>query len=220
MELFSIPLDGSLPPTKLNGPLITGGDVSPVYRFSPDSAFVVYRADQEQSQLFELYYAPIDGTATARKLNGAVSSRGVDEFRVRPDSAGVVYTVDSGNFQDAELHHALFGGPPGQSLAGALTSRGDVEVSPDSSLVVFVSPSGEGVFALSLDGGSAAEQLNTTLPAGEEIDVSGFEIAGDGSRVAYFVRKDSGLTRELFSVPLTPRASKVDRSCWRTKAAA
>jgi len=54
-ELYSVPIGGGTP-VKLNGPLVSGGNVDPeVYGFSPDGAHVVYRADQDIAQVFELY---------------------------------------------------------------------------------------------------------------------------------------------------------------------
>jgi hypothetical protein len=52
-ELYSVPIAGGTP-VKLNGPLPAGGEVS-VFVFSPDSATVVYGADQEVDNRSERY---------------------------------------------------------------------------------------------------------------------------------------------------------------------
>ena len=66
-ELYSRPLDGSGSVVKLNGPLTPGGYV-PYYYFaiSPDSSRVVYLADQDTVDVWELYSSVI---ATAEPID-------------------------------------------------------------------------------------------------------------------------------------------------------
>jgi hypothetical protein len=42
-------------PVKLNGSLVLGGNVDASFRFSPDSSRILYAADQDSDQVFELY---------------------------------------------------------------------------------------------------------------------------------------------------------------------
>ena len=65
-ELFSVPLDGGAP-ERLNAPLAPGGQVMDA-EISPDSARVVYRADQDQDNVFELFSVPLAG-GTPVQLN-------------------------------------------------------------------------------------------------------------------------------------------------------
>ena len=58
-DLFSIPIGGGTP-GKVNGPLVSGGSVRD-YLFSPDSATIVYRADQDTDGVFELFAADAAG---------------------------------------------------------------------------------------------------------------------------------------------------------------
>jgi formylglycine-generating enzyme required for sulfatase activity len=54
-ELYSVPLSGPASAVvKLNGPLVSGGDVTG-FALSPDGRWVVYRADQDSNDVFELY---------------------------------------------------------------------------------------------------------------------------------------------------------------------
>jgi len=56
-ELFSVPIEGpSSESQKLNGTLVEGGNVSD-WDLSPDGCQVVYRADQDTDDVFELYIA-------------------------------------------------------------------------------------------------------------------------------------------------------------------
>ena len=62
VELYTVPIDGGQTPMKLSGPLVSGGNVSPNYFvISPDSARVVYHADQEFDGVFELFSVPLSG---------------------------------------------------------------------------------------------------------------------------------------------------------------
>jgi len=56
------PWRGGAAPTKLNGTLVSGGDVSVNPRTSPDSSRVVYQADQDADEVFELYSNTLDDT--------------------------------------------------------------------------------------------------------------------------------------------------------------
>jgi hypothetical protein len=70
-ELFSVPLDGSLAPIRLNAPLAAPGDVIDL-RISGDSTRVAYLTDQEVDHLpqtFEVFTAPIDGSQPAVQVS-------------------------------------------------------------------------------------------------------------------------------------------------------
>ena len=47
--------------TKLNAPLVSGGNVEDDFQINPDSVWVVYRADQDTDEVKELYSVPIGG---------------------------------------------------------------------------------------------------------------------------------------------------------------
>jgi len=57
--LFSVPLDGG-PSVELSDTIVENGNVTH-FAISPDGATVVYRADQETDETFELYRVPIAG---------------------------------------------------------------------------------------------------------------------------------------------------------------
>ena len=56
---------------KLSGPMTAGGDAYQA-RFSPDGTTVVYMADQDTDEIFELYSVPIDGSTMPIKISGAM----------------------------------------------------------------------------------------------------------------------------------------------------
>lgn len=70
-ELFAVPLDGSRPPRRLNGPLVPNGNVSgarigdsffsipTVLEVDPASSYVIYPADEIADGVTELFLAPL-----------------------------------------------------------------------------------------------------------------------------------------------------------------
>ena len=129
---------------KLNGGLVTGGDVQQS-QISPDGTTVVYRADQDFNGAFELYSVPIDGSAAAVKLNPAFTSADQDVFsffRISADSTTVVYRADQDINNAFELYSVPIGGGAAVKLHSDFTSsvQGvvfDFNISADSLWVVF-----------------------------------------------------------------------------------
>src|SRR5262245_63201804 len=81
------------------------GDVQTDFLISGDSAYAVYRADQNANGLLELFSRPLDGSGTAVKLNTTLpSSADVNNFLISPDGARVVYNAD----QDAANVNELY----------------------------------------------------------------------------------------------------------------
>jgi Tol biopolymer transport system component len=103
VELYSVPLAGGSP-VKLNGPLVSGGDVASAL-ISRDSRRVVYRADQETDTMMELYSVPLAGGGLL-KLNSPLTPGGdvFDDYSVSRDSSRVVYRADQETYLVAELY--------------------------------------------------------------------------------------------------------------------
>jgi hypothetical protein len=95
VELWSVPIMGvGAQVTKLSGTMLAaGGDVS-FYEFDRSSGRVVFNADRETDEKFELYSAPIVGGAPL-KLNPPIQAggaeSGISNFVVHPNSPGVVF---------------------------------------------------------------------------------------------------------------------------------
>lgn len=58
VELYSAPIDGSAQPRKWNAPLVAGGNVT-AFAPRPGPGAVLYRADQDVDQRFELYLSEL-----------------------------------------------------------------------------------------------------------------------------------------------------------------
>ena len=127
LELYSVPLTGGST-TKLNGTLITGGDVY-LWAISPDNSRVVYFANQDVVTRTELYAAPITGGASV-KLNGPIVAGGsLIGFQINPDGSGVVYRATQDVPTIIEFYGVAITGGPVSKLNGALTTGRNTTVS-------------------------------------------------------------------------------------------
>jgi hypothetical protein len=175
-ELYSVPLDGSAAPVKLNAPLVSGGIVGDVFQISPDSSRVVYLADQDTDNVWELFSVPLAGGASI-KLNGSLVAGGNVggpfgqgqhyAFEISPDSSWVAYNADQDTDGMFELYSvSLTGGGP-IKLNNPLVLGGDVfddfEISPDSSRVVYrADQDTDGInelYSVPVEGNSAAWEM-------------------------------------------------------------
>jgi hypothetical protein len=210
-ELYSVLIDGSAPPQKLNSPLVAGGDVSLSFRISPDSNRVVYRADQDTFGVSELYSVPIDGSAPPQKLNSPLVAGGDVSlsFRISLDNNRVVYRADQDTDQEFELYSVpIDGSAPPQKLNSPLVAGGEVSfsfgISVDSSRVVYLADQDtddvDELYSVPIDGSAAPQKLNSPLVAGG--DVLDFRISPESSRVVYFADQDTDDVDELYSVPI------------------
>jgi Tol biopolymer transport system component len=204
VELYSVPIDGSAEPVKLNGALVFGGDVNESV-FSADGTRVVFSADANHDGRVDLFSALADGSQPATELSEVTIALGdVISFRLSPDR--VVYEADQTVDARTELFSVLLDGSAPPVRLHTLNVDRDVydfRITPDGSHVVFsadfVTAGSFELFLAPIDGSKAQVKLGATVGS------SGprFEISPDSTRVVY--RTDSG----VFSVPLDLSASAV-----------
>jgi Tol biopolymer transport system component len=233
-ELFSIASDGSQPPRKLNGPLVPGGDVGvlyppsypcwpycvprfdPTFYLSPDGRWVVYTANQDSLERFELYGAPADGSRPAARLS-AESERNVYLSALTPDSAWAIYQTDP-SAADQLLSVPVDGSAPARRISAPPTDFGRIyaypQVSLDSRYAVYQGDQDtDGVLELystPVDGSSAPVKLNADLPPGGDVFASllgfpGFWVLEGG--VAYQAEQERAGLEELYLVPVAGGAA-------------
>lgn len=175
-ELYSVPMDGSALPIKLNPTLVSGGNVVDTqFALTPNGHRVVYVADKDNDEIFELYSVPTTGPITATvKLNGTLTTGGdvgysiplvtPTYFYITPDSTRVIYFAD----QDTDNSHELYSVPvDGSSAAiklhqpltgGQTLVPYRISISPNSQKIAFTinqqiyvaSPAGPAGSAVSL----------------------------------------------------------------------
>jgi Tol biopolymer transport system component len=192
---------------KLNGPLVSGGEVYYDFRVSPDSSRVVYLADQDTDNVDELYSVPLTGGSPV-KLNGPLVSGGavMGGFQVSPDSSRVVYLADQDTDWVCELYSVPLAGGSPVKLNSPLVSGGDVfgcQVSPDSSRVVYRADQDtdevDELYSVPLAGGSPVK-LNGPLVSGGDVGALGtsFQISSNNRGVVYLADQDTDEVDELY----------------------
>jgi len=197
IELYSVPIDGSAPAVRLNAPLVGGGDVQPGMQVSADGLRVVYRADQDTDEVFELFGVPTDGSALPTKLSGAL---GVDED-VHPEfvlvgGAGVAFLV--GPASAATLLRAPL---DGSSAPVALDSDPqfrfrNLSFAAVGSRVLYVKPdiTGEHLWSVPLGGGPP-------IPLSTGEDLLDYRPILGGAGVLFAADQDRRTVFELFARP-------------------
>lgn len=228
LELYKTSFAAPGVSTKLNGPLVTGGNVFFGFEIAPNNSSVIYRATETTANTIELYRVLLSAPETSVKLNGALPSNGdVDFLKITPDSASVVYDVSEPlpNFDfRSELYWILFA-TPGQSikLSGPLGTvdgiveafiSGAFEITPDNSAVVYTTHSkftGDYRFLYRVP---FATPGRSTKLNGSVTDrfIDRFAIRPDSSGVVYEANTDSPRNArdgtELYLVPFaTPGVS-------------
>ena len=153
-ELFSVSILGpATSGVRLNRTLVGGGNLQDPpagfssFLVSPNSATVVYKADQDTDEKFEIYSVPIAGPETSGvKLNDTLVPAGgnVINFQVDSTSARVVYSADQGTDEKFELYSVPIAGPAASgvrlnsNLPGGAGGWQRHLITADGSAVVYV----------------------------------------------------------------------------------
>ncbi|MDX1964274.1 MAG: hypothetical protein SFX18_14060 [Pirellulales bacterium] len=206
-EIFSVPRAGGIP-VKLNGPLVSGGDVSfGGFQFSPDGSRVLYRADQTTVGVTELFSVPSIG-GVAVKLNGPLVAGGnVFSQQFSPDGSRVLYRADQMIDEAYEIFSVPSAGGVAVRLNGPLVANGAVfanglQFSPDGSRVLYYAEQefiGVNELYLVPSVGGTPVKLNGPLVAGGDVSSGGLQFSADGSLVLYNADQDTDGVFELYT---------------------
>jgi len=219
-ELYSVPSDGSAPAAAISGTLPPNASVGgypaekDAFRITPDSTRVVYLADAEIVGDFNLYVAPIDGSAAPEKLT-EFDNQGVEHgFLLSPDGQTAVFRALAPNTQStySRMVHSVpldGGGPPvvlnGPFAHGA--TAGAIEISPDSAWVVYIAdPDGSDryeLFSAPVDGSFAPIELQSV--SAFNTDVTEHRISPDSKRVIYVLAQPDD---QLYTIPIDGSAAR------------
>ncbi len=207
-ELYSVPIGGGTV-TKLNDPLVNGGQVSFPFSISPDNSTVVYTADQDTDNEIELYSVPLGG-GTVTKLNDPLVNGGdVFTIKISPNSNRVIYLADQDTDNVFELYSVPIGGGTVTKLNGTLASLANVSgfylISPDNSKVLYMAKEGTGshlepdLYSVPIAGGTSTK-LNDPLVSGGRVAL--FEISANSTTAVYMADQDTDNMEEIYSVPI------------------
>jgi Tol biopolymer transport system component len=169
------------------------------YSISPDSATVVYEANNAGADTYDLYRVAIDGGNSVKLNDDLASGSRVRSHAISPDGTKVVYVADGETAEIYELYSVPLEGSGATRLNHPL-GDGKVldrfEVTPDSARVVYtaldarVNPD-HSMHSVPIDGGDS-ELLNDVGT------VSEWELSADGAWVVFRKLFDF----DLYSVPV------------------
>jgi hypothetical protein len=205
-DLFAVPSDGSAPPRRLSRPMVYLGDVQigdeddePLgLHVTADGSRVVYRADVEVDERFELWSVRLAGSGVPNpvRLNPELDPGEVvhDHVLLVPGASGgcgwVVFAVGTPSYMREMWVAPADGSVPAWRLdAGTGLDIQDFSVSADGSRVLYVYH-GLGMIA-ALDGSGVPLEV---APGAVEARLS-----PDGTRVVY--RDFQSALHRLYSVP-------------------
>lgn len=185
-QLYAIPFDGG-PPDELNQ---SGANVQS-FLISPDSQYVVFRADELGAGIFEVMSIRLDYASTRTILNGSIVDGGnVFMYQITPNSLGVVFISDQITPSLRELWSVPINGGTNNNLSKDMVPGGQVNnfsITPNNLGVVFtatkLSTAISELFANDIYGSHEPWRLNASLPA--FADVGSFKVAPNSSYVLF-----------------------------------
>ena len=132
-ELYLVDTSNLGVSTKASGTLVTDGDVAfNNYLISPDGSLILYLADQDTNNMFELYLVNMTNPGISQKVNGTISAgSGIlsGQYQFSPDSSRMLYVADPDDDGFDELFLvSVSGASPGaaQTVTSALVLNGEV----------------------------------------------------------------------------------------------
>lgn len=179
------------------------------YAISPDNTKVVYIADADSDNDYELYVVPIAG-GISTKLNGNIVVGGaVESFKISADSTKVVFAADQDTVNQLDLYSVDITGSNLVKLSSLTSSSANViayDITSDSTTVVYsTTDAGDELRSVPIAGGSNTT-LNSSLNGGT---IFQFKISPDDSTVIYTADPDTTTVQEVFSVPTSGAAAAI-----------
>jgi hypothetical protein len=211
-ELYQVTFSNPLNSTKLNATLVSPGGNVTNFAITPNSASVVYLADEITDQIFELFLSPITGPGNGTSLNPPLLLPGqkVTTFAITPDSAAVIYRANQTTVGTFELYRVTFAFPQTSvvTLNGALIAGGNVSsftIAANGSAVVYsadqVTFGVIELFRVPLTPVAAAQKVNPNFVAPQS--VTAFVITPDSSAVVYLANQTVNTVVQLYRVPFS-----------------
>ncbi len=203
-QIFVAPAAGGGGSIQVNDVLTPGGAVTD-FALTPDGLSVVYRADQDTDETYELYRVPLTapGPGNSTKLNGNLLPAGGDvtTFAVIPGSTGVVYIADQNTDDVFELFRTVFGGGNSQLNPPYVANQDVVDFAlfPNGSGVVYrADQNTDGVNEIyrAIFGVPGSLRLNPALVGGQ--NVSTYTVAPDSNSAIYRANEDNAAVVELY----------------------
>lgn len=202
LELFSVnTLTFAI--TNLSGVLVPGGGVSS-FQLTPDGQFVIFLADKNIDETFELFSVPVQGGIPLKLHSDLINpNQDVSAFKIAADSQKVIYSANIDNISLPDFYATSLDQNNSINLTAGLFNLSSFEVTSNSSNIVFLAqeipnPFFE-LFTVSLSGGKAVK-LNPPFVLGQ--NVFDFKLYPNSNRVAYRAFQDDLAKLDIYQVDL------------------
>ncbi len=173
--------------------------------WSPDRAWLAYRANAESPATMDLYVISVPDGTPVKVSSSLPLGQGVAFFEWAPDSSRIAYVADEDAVSRLELYTVTPTGAGRVRVSGTLVSGGavsDFKWSPDSTQVLYNADQDvldENELYVSPAAGGSSVQVSGALVAGGMVLPVTYAWAPDGSRISYVAAQDSSSTYELFT---------------------
>jgi Tol biopolymer transport system component len=211
-DLFSVPADGSAPAVQLTGPQHHLTTLTP-YQIAEGTGRALFQSDIDPSSSslrYELYSVPLDGSAPAVRLHGALppgrSARRVDG--VLPDATVLFTAFLESNTEEGIYRAPIDGSASPVRINDALVENASVQsvaLTAGANRLAFLRrratfPSHTELFSCLVSGGQTVKLSPELGPGVPNVDVqSDFRVTADGSRVVYLAAEYPSVLQRLHS---------------------
>lgn len=208
-ELFLVDVSTPMVSTKVNGAFNSDVTLRTRAAFSPDGTRVVYAADQDILDVFELYVVVTTTPGTALKVHADYSG-GTDICRwlFSPDSQSIAYCADQDTDGTIELYRTeLSALGTSVKLNSPMVAGGEIregfQFGSDSSFVVYSADQDtldqRELYRVEISAPGITQKLNGPLVSIDS-DVINFDVRSDELVVAYRADQDIDGVVELYEV--------------------
>jgi Tol biopolymer transport system component len=210
-ELFMV--DVSVPgvSTRVNGPLVAGGDVTADFVITPDSMQLAYLADETTDNVVELFVVDLSAPGVSTTLNGPLVNGGdvTSGLVLSPDGSMIAYRADQLLNDVFELFVVDLANPGVTTRINRNpASGGDVLsdaflFSPASDAVAYVADEDTNnineLYLVELASPAVSIKLNAPLLAAGSL-TGAIAFSPDGARLVYTADQDTAAVIELYQV--------------------
>ena len=210
-ELFMVDISVPGVSTRVNGPLVGGGDVTADFVISPDSRQLVYRADETADNVIELFVVELAVPGVSTTLSGPLANGGdVSSGPVlSPEGSKIAYRADQ-NLNDVFELFVVDLANPGVTtrINRNPANGGDVLVdgyrfSPASDAVAYVADEDTNnineLYLVELASPAVSIKLNGALVAAGDL-TRGIAFSPEGAQLVYVADQDTDEVTELYQV--------------------
>ncbi|REJ75135.1 MAG: hypothetical protein DWQ36_06190 [Acidobacteria bacterium] len=212
-EAWSVPSVGGSP-VKLNGALVSGGDVATVH-ISPDSATVVYVADQQTDGMNEVYVVAVDG-GPATRVNPPLAAGRTAILALFLPGGRILYAVLTTATGQIAFWSVAADGSGAVQLTPAMVAGGTVTryaLSPSGHRLLYVADQQQDevfeLFSVPTTGGAAVKLSGTLTSGGDVVTQPPPLVTPDGGRALFLADKLADGRIELWSAPVDGSAPAV-----------